>query len=223
MTVLLIGLLSLALVAAGGDGTLRVRTDVAGVSVLIDEQEAGETPATISPVSSGRHRVTLIKPGYQDHSEEIDVKDGATVRQFVVMKPIEVTLPPFPIRYRAIHQHRAGACVGQLTLEANGINYRGDDGQDVFNLPIRDVRSVARSSGAVPFGFGLATDLIVAAKMKAKVIPARIEAPGRSYGFWATDSASDVTDPDKLDDVAIQKTKELFEVLYRLWNTSLKK
>lgn len=222
MRTLLFVLLGTAL-AAGADGTLRVRSDVPGVKVLIDDQEAGETPATIERVAPGKHRLTLIKPGYEDHTEDIDVKDGATLRPFVVMKASSASLPAFPIQYRALHQHRSGACVGELTLEADGVKFRATDGQDNFTLPLKEIKSVARSAGGVPFGFGIIEDSIIASKMRAKILPARIEAPGRSYGFWATDTANKETDPDKLDEVARGKTKELFETMYQLWSSQPKK
>jgi hypothetical protein len=216
---MLIGLLSLSLEPASADGTLRVRTDVAGVSVLIDGQPVGQTPATIGPVSSGRHRVTLTKPGYQDHDEDIEVKDGAVVRVFVVMTPMEVTMPSFPIYYRAVHQHSPGGCAGQITVEAGVVNYRGDDGQDVFTFPIRDVRSVARSAGPV---LSISFNGTTYEKKWVGVIPIRIETAERSAGFWASDLEILNGDPATLVEATANKTKELFEVLYRIWSTSLK-
>lgn len=220
----MIALLLAALLAAPGaeNGSLRIRTDVAGVKVLIGDQEAGDTPATLD-VPAGRHRLTLVKPGFLEHVEEVDIKDGATSRLFIVMKPIDVPLPTFPIEYRVLHQHRSGACAGLLTLNADGVLYKADDGGDVFNLSLKEIKSVARSAGAVPFGIGLMTDLAIASRMKAKIIPARIEAPGRSYGFWARGADPAQTDPDLLDEDAARDTRQLFEVLYRMWTRSVSK
>ena len=221
---ILVGVLSLALLLAGGsDGTLRVKTDVAGVKVFVDDQEAGETPLTITPVAAGRHRVTLLKAGYQDHVEEVEVQAGATTRLFVVMKPSEISLPAFPVQYRALHQHSSGACIGQLTVTADAVDYRSDDGHDVFHLPIREMRSVARSMGSRPFGF-LEMNIIVALTLKYKVAvtACRIEVPGRGYGFWAVESDAKTLQEVKSNEAIAEKTKELFEVVYRLWTTSLK-
>jgi hypothetical protein len=203
----------------GTESTLRVKTDVAGVKVLLDDQEAGETPVTITPVAPGRHRVTLLKAGYQDHAEDVEVQPGATARLFVVMKRIEISLPSFPVRYRALHQHRYGACIGHLTLTADAADYRSDDGTDVFHLPMSDVRSVARSAGPMVLG-GLVEMAAQSKHFSVPVIPVRIEVPGRGYGFWAMDSQGKTTDPHQLDEAAAQKTKELFEIVYRLWQDS---
>lgn len=215
-------LLAAVLATSPANGSLRVRTDVSGVKVLIGDQEAGETPATLD-VPAGRHRLTLVKPGFLDHVEDVDIKDGATTRLFIVMKPVEVPLPAFPVEYRVLHQHRSGACAGILTLTADGISYKADDGGDVFMLPLKEIKSVARSPGSVPFGLGLVTDLAIASRMKAKIIPARIEAPGRSYGFWARGEDLTQRDPDLLDEAAARDTKQLFEILYRLWTRSVSK
>jgi hypothetical protein len=145
-----VGLLLLGfLVAGSSEGSLRVKTDVAEVKVILDGQEVGQTPVTVTPVPAGRHRVTLMKAGYEDHVEEVEVQPGATARMFVVMKRSALPLPPLPASYRALHQHRAGACLGNLTVTAEAVDYRSDDGKDVFHIPIRDIRSVARGMGSL--------------------------------------------------------------------------
>jgi PEGA domain-containing protein len=222
---ILIGLLSFGLLVGGGsDATLRVRTDVVGVTVLVDGQDAGETPITISPVAVGRHRITLLKAGYHDQVEDVDVQPGSTTRLFVVMKPAVVSLPSLPVEFRALHQHlRSGACIGQLTINADALDYRSDDGQDVFHLAISELRSVARSAGAIAnFGTGSAS-AILGANMRARVPPARVETAGRSYAFWAANAENKTTNPDELDEGAAEKTKQLFEIVYKLWSTSLKR
>jgi len=60
-----------------------------------------------------------------------------------------VPLLSLPVSYRALHQHRAGACLGNLTVTAEAVDYRSDDGKDVFHIPIRDIRSVARGMGSL--------------------------------------------------------------------------
>lgn len=222
---ILVGLLTFALLApAGNDGTLRVKTDVAAVKVFLDDQEVGETPLTVAPVAPGRHRLSLLKPGYQDHVQEVEVQAGATAKLFVVMKPTEISLPPFPVQYRVLHQHRSGACIGQLTVTAEAVDYRSDDEQDIFHIPIRDIRSVARSMGSRPMGF-LEMNIVVGLTLKYRiaVTACRIEAPGRGYGFWAVENEAKTAEEVKSTEVIAEKTKEMFEILYRLWNASLKK
>ena len=207
-----VGLLLLGfLVAGSSDGSLRVKTDVAEVQVLLDGQEAGQAPITVTPVPAGRHRVTLMKAGYEDHVEEVEVQPGVTARMFVVMKRSAVPLPPLPASYRALHQHRAGACLGNLTVIAEAVDYRSDDGKDVFHIPIRDIRSVARSMGSLPDALWT---------IPADFTGCRLEAPGRSYGFFAVEGEFKSANEVKLQDTA-KKTKELFEIVYRLWQDSV--
>ena len=207
-----VGLLLLGfLVAGSSDGSLRVKTDVAEVQVLLDGQEAGQAPITVTPVPAGRHRVTLMKAGYEDHVEEVEVQPGVTARMFVVMKRSAVPLPPLPASYRALHQHRAGACLGNLTVIAEAVDYRSDDGKDVFHIPIHDIRSVARSMGSLPDALWT---------IPADFTGCRLEAPGRSYGFFAVEGEFKSANEVKLQDTA-KKTKELFEIVYRLWQDSV--
>jgi hypothetical protein len=207
-----VGLLLLGfLVAGSSDGSLRVKTDVAEVQVLLDGQEAGQAPITVTPVPAGRHRVTLMKAGYEDHVEEVEVQPGVASRMFVVMKRSAVPLPPLPVSYRALHQHRYGACLGNLTVTVEAVDYRSDDGKDVFHIPIHDIRSVARSMGSLPDALWT---------IPADLTGCRLEAPGRSYGFFAVEGEFKSANEVKLQDTA-KKTKELFEIVYRLWQDSV--
>jgi hypothetical protein len=207
-----VGLLLLGfLVAGGSEGSLRVKTDVAEVQVLLDGQAVGQTPVTVTPVPAGQHRVTLIKAGYEDHIEEVEVQPGAAARMFVVMKRSAVPLPPLPVSYRALHQHRLGLCLGNLTVTAEAVDYRSDVGEDVFHIPIRDIRSVARSMGSAPN---------TSWRVSADLTGCRLETPGRSYGFFAVEGEFKSANEVEFQDTA-KKTKELFEIVYRLWQDSV--
>ena len=46
-----------------GEASLRVKTDVTQVQVLLDSKEMGETPLTLRSLEPGPHRVMLIKAG----------------------------------------------------------------------------------------------------------------------------------------------------------------
>jgi hypothetical protein len=206
------GLLLLAfLVGGSSEGSLRVKTDVPEVKVFLDEQEVGQTPVTVTPVPAGRHRLTLMKAGYEDHVEEVEVQPGATARMFVVMKRSALPLPPLPASYRTLHQHRTGLCLGNLAVTAEAVDYRSDDGKDVFHIPIRDIRSVARSMGSLPGGSW---------RVPAAFTGCRLETPGRSYGFFAVEGEPKSADEVRFEDTA-KKTKELFDIVYRLWQDGL--
>ena len=211
-------LLVLALLqAAPGAGVLRVKSDVTEVEVFLDGKSVGKTPLTVGAVAAGTHSVSLTKPGYEDHEEQVTVGAGATAKLFVVMKPLPGEPPKLPVQFYAIHQHRAGACSGILTVTADAVDYRYLDGHDVFHIPFAEMRSVVRSMGALPNA---------AWNVPHDYLGLRIEGPGRSYGFFAYEkdpklAGTPAESRVKFQDTAV-KTKELFELVYRLWSVTLK-
>jgi hypothetical protein len=191
---------------------LRVKTDTRDVQVWLDGESVGRTPLTLRTVGAGKHRLGLMKDGFEDHLQEIDVLPNQTNSVFVVMKPREMALPPLPTEFKVIHQHRLGNCTGVLTVSLDSLYYKSTDDSDTFHIPISTIKSVARSWGSVaglaPIGIAGPTDLMAF----------RIEAPGRSYGFLAFKDRVD--DPMK---VASEKTRELYDLVFRLWSATLKK
>ncbi len=191
---------------------LRVKTDTGDVQVWLDGENVGRTPLTLRTVGAGKHRLALMKDGFEDHSQEIDVLPNQSNSVFVVMKPREVTLPPLPAEFKVIHQHRFGKCTGVLTVSSDFLDFKAADDADTFHIPIATIKSVSRSWGSVaglaPIGIGGPTDLMAF----------RIETPGRSYGFLAFKDTVD--DPMK---VASEKTRELYDLVFKLWSATLKK
>jgi hypothetical protein len=219
LTRLLILIFALVLLAGGAasqptpgqtTGTLRVKTDTSAVQVLVDGKEVGQTPLTLRDLSSGKHTLTLLKNGYEDHLEEVEISPAQTNSIFVVMKPLNLKMPDLPVQFKVIHQHRLGTCVGVITVSAEALDYKAENDSDQFHIPIMSIKSVARSWGSVaglaPIGIGGPTDLLAF----------RIETSGRSYGFMAFKDT--VNDPMK---IASEKTKELYEIVYRLWSATL--
>jgi hypothetical protein len=193
-------------------GALRIKTDITGAQIYLDGQEKGATPTTLRGLPAGPHQLALVKDGYEAHEQAVTVTAGKTELVVVAMKPLVLPLPQLPAVFRAVHQHRAGSCVGRLTVTADTIEYASDDKDDVFRISIRTLKSVSRSFGPIP-GLG-PTGIGGPSSMMA----CRIEAPDRAYGFWAVEKGMD-------DDaqVVAAKTKELFQVVYRLWTDTLKK
>jgi len=193
-------------------GVLRVKTDATGVQVWLDGEDVGRTPLTLRAVANGKHRLALMKDGYEDHQQEIDVLPSQTNSIFVVMKPLKLNLPDLPVEFKAIHQHRTGTCVGTLTVSGEALDYKAVNDADQFHIPITSIKSVARSWGPVagltPMGIRGPTELMAF----------RIETSGRSYGFFAFKDTPD--DPVK---VASEKTRELYEIVFKLWSATLKK
>jgi hypothetical protein len=205
--------------AAADDGTLRVKTDVSEVEVFLDGNSVGKTPLTLTPVAVGPHRVGLTKPGYEDHEEQVQVQSGATAKMFVLMKALPTAPPKLPAQFNAIHQHSAGtSCTGILTVTAEAVDYRSHDGHDVFHIPIKEMNSLSRSMGAAWWtGKPLKTTLENAA--------CRLEVPGRSYGFFAYEEdpklAGTPAENRVKQNETSAKTKELYDLIYRLWSESL--
>jgi hypothetical protein len=196
---------------AGPTGSLRIKTDVPDVQVIIDDKEAGRTPLTLKSIPVGARRLTLLKPGYEDHAQQVEVADQKTTSVFVVMKPVTTPLPALPVEFKVMHQHRFGYCVGVLTVSAKALDYKAEKDEDKFQLPIQTLKSVSRSWGPVP---GMAPGGVNA---QTDMMAFRIEAPDRAYGFLAYQDH--IGEEMK---VMAQKTKELFDIVYRLWTDTLK-
>ncbi len=211
-------LIALALWPGQADqGTLRVKTDVGEVEVFLDGSSVGKAPLTLTSVAVGAHHLVLAKPGYVDHEEQVQIQDGATAKLFVIMKALPVEPPKLPAQFYVIHQHAAGACSGVLTITAEAIDYRSHDGREAFHIPIAEVRSLSRSMGTAWWTSSpLRTPLQYSA--------CRLEVPGRSYGFFAYEEdptlAGTPAENRVLQKDTSAKTKELFDLIYRLWTES---
>lgn len=197
-----------------GEAALRVKTDVSQVKVQLDGKEVGETPLTLRPVAPGPHTVSLSKTGYEHHAEEVRVEAGATAKMFVVMRRVATTLPPLPASFRVVHQHRLGACLGLLTVTADALDYKSDDGKDVFHISLREVQSVSRSLGPFPLLENVDTG-------PGELHPVRLELPGRSYGFLTyEDDPKKLPNQADINSVIVRPNRALFELVYRLWMES---
>ncbi len=192
-------------------GVLRIKTDVTDAQVVLDEQEVGRTPLTLRTVAAGKHRLLLIKEGFEDHAQEIDVNAAKPTSVFVVMKPSRLEMPELPRTFNVIHQHRFGSCQGKLTVTAEALDYQAENDSDKFHIPISGLTSVSRSWGptAGTFAFGI--------RAPTDAMAFRITTSGRSYGFLAFQDSPE----DKME-IASVKTKELHSIVYRLWSLTLK-
>ena len=114
------------------------------------------------------------------------------------------------------HRDVAGACSGILTVTAEAVDYRSHDGHDVFHIPSAEMHSVSRSRSAPQRGLEHAAPV--------SGLPHR--GPGHSYGFFAYEEDPKLAGTPAGNRVRFQdttvKTKELFELVYRLWSQTLK-
>ncbi|HEX8424136.1 MAG TPA: PEGA domain-containing protein [Pyrinomonadaceae bacterium] len=190
--------------------TLRVKTDASDVEVWLDGESVGRTPLTLREIAAGKHRITLLKDGYEDHLQEVEVLPGQPNSVFVVMKLRNVKLPDLPVEFNVVHEHQLKSCRGTLTVTAEALNYKAENDADEFHIPVATIKSVIRTSGGTrgmaPSFSALSTDNMVI----------RIETPGRGYSFWAFKERR--KEPGK---VANEKTTELYEIVFRLFTAAL--
>ena len=229
--------LPVAAIAQSASGTLRIKTDVPQVQAFLDGTDVGLTPLTLTGVASGKHSITLSKPGWIDHIDSVAVEQGKIVSVFVIMKKLDTPMPAVPVTFRGIHAHAVGQCVGSLIVQKDSILFRADDGQDVFTIPIRTIRMVARGSGvnwwALSAQVAMKATLRAAAAMPIEdpsagaspLIPLRVETPDRNYSFLAFESGDNTTAIPKTDMLAATvavHNQTFFEVVYRLYLDDLK-
>lgn len=191
-------------------GKLRVKTDTAEVEVFLDGKSAGRTPLMLKDLTSGKHRIALLKDGYEDHLQEVDVSLDKTNVMFVVMKPRSVKLPDLPVEFRVTDQGRRSKNVGTLTVSAEDIYYKADDNSKEFRVAVSTIKSVVRALSAVINT--TPTPTFKSPNSKDEVMSIRVEVPGHTYTFIAFEG----TRKDPFE-VADQKTRELYDVLYKLW------
>ncbi|HZQ90459.1 MAG TPA: PEGA domain-containing protein [Terriglobales bacterium] len=214
---LLLPLLPRVSALADDTGSIRIKADAGEAEVFLDGKGVGKSPLTLTGVTPGAHQVTLTRPGYEDHEQQVQVAPGATAKVFVMMKALRAELPKFPVQYYALHQHAAGACNGILTVTAEALDYKSSDGKDVFHIPIDDIKSLSRSMGTA---WWTSSPL----STPGEYAGCRLEIPGRSLGFFAYEQdpgapAGPIENRAKFRQA--EKTKELFELVYRLWMDSL--
>lgn len=212
------GLLMTCGAAAQSQSTaaLRVKTDIADVEVWLNGESKGRTPLTLRDLTTGKHRITLLKDGYEDHLQEVEVASGKPNSIFVVMKPRNVKLPDLPVTFKVAHWHRifrwhnTDSCRGTLTVSADALDYKAENDSDQFHIPIAKINSVARSVGPD------VSDMAGPVVRPTDNMAFRIETSGRAYTFMAfKDTRKDAPE------IRGEVTRELYEVVFRLWSATL--
>lgn len=189
--------------------SLRVKTDTADVEVWLDGESVGRTPLTLKNLSAGKHHVALLKDGYEDQLQDVEVAPGKSNSIFVVMKPRSVKLPDLPVEFRIVDAGRRSKYVGTLTVSAEAIDYKADNGDHQFHIPASSIKSVVRAFSPVVGGLSV---YFKSPNSKDEVMAIRIEASGGTYNFIAFQGTR--KDPFEL---ANEKTRELYDIIYRLW------
>lgn len=202
--VLLVG--QLALAQSQGTAGLRVKTDATDVEVWLDGEPVGHTPLTLRELSTGKHQLTLLKDGYEDYLEDVEVAPGKINSVFVVMKPRSVKLPDLPVEFKIVDVGLSRKYEGTLTVSAEALDYKSDNGEHQFHVQVADIKSVVRAM-APSIGMGY-----LRSPNSKELMAIRLEAAGHRYTFIAFKE----TRKDKFE-VANEKTRELYDIIYRLW------
>jgi hypothetical protein len=190
---------------------LRVKTDTADVEVWLDGESVGRTPLTLRDLNPGKHRIALLKGGYEDYLQDVEVSPGPPNSIFVVMKPRNVKLPDLPVEFMVVDEGRRNEYVGKLTVSAEALDYKSENGAHQFHVPTATIKSVVRALSPVVGGM-----VRFKSPNSKEVMAIRIEASGHTYTFIAFKE----TRKDSFE-VANEKTRELFDVIYRLWFATL--
>ncbi|HZG53753.1 MAG TPA: PEGA domain-containing protein [Pyrinomonadaceae bacterium] len=190
---------------------LRVKTDTVDVEVWLDGEPVGRTPLTLKNLPTGKRRIALLKDGYEDHLQEVEVSPGRSNSVFVVMKPWSVKLPALPVEFRVVDEGRRSKWVGTLIVSAEALDYKSDNGAHRFSIPITTIKSVVRALSPVVGGMPQ-----FKSPNSKEVMAIRITAAGGSYNFIAF--KENRKDPFE---VANETTRELYDVVYRLWFATL--
>lgn len=192
--------------------TLRVKTDTADVEVWLDGESVGRTPLTLRNLTAGKRRISLLKDGYEDHLQDVEVSPGQTNSVFVVMKPRSVKLPDLPVEFKVVDAGRRRKYVGTLKVSAEALDYQAESGAKQFHIPVATIKSVVRALSSVKGGM----PQFKSPNSKDEVMAIRIVTPSHSYIFIAFEE----TRKDSFE-VANKKTRELYDVIYRLWFATL--
>ena len=67
-------------------GSLLINTDPPGANIFIDEKSVGVSPYDGRNLSPGTHRVRVIKEGYDNWEQYIDVEAGRRVKVFAMLR-----------------------------------------------------------------------------------------------------------------------------------------
>ncbi len=213
---LLVLLLSAPLLA---DTTVRIKSDAPSVEVLLDGASMGKTPLTLT-VTPGNHELKFMKEGFEGLTRPLEVKDVSPAKLFVVMTATPKPLPALPLTLHALHQHRAGACSGVLTVAADKLSFKSEDDTDVFEVPLASIRSLTRGMGAgVNITWGIT----------GEYSGVRLDTSDRNFGLFAfamDEKLAAMTPKERTSTLTFQMmekpTGELFRLLRRLWLPLLK-
>lgn len=102
------------------DGTLELRSDPAGATILVNGQFRGQTPASLALVGEREHQLTLSKAGHENAARGVRVEGGKTARLTLAL-PLEfgtvfLTTNP-PGATLSVNGQPSGSATQRLSLQ----------------------------------------------------------------------------------------------------------
>ena len=69
-------------------GSLEIKSEPDGATVVINGQEKGTTPLTLKDINTGTYRITLKKDGYKENKKDTEVKFNKTTTENITLEKI---------------------------------------------------------------------------------------------------------------------------------------
>jgi hypothetical protein len=74
-------------------GSLEITTSPSGARILLDSADQGNSPVTLTNITSGNHMLTVIKEGYVTTEQPVRIITGQTTPVAVLLDPVSSTIP----------------------------------------------------------------------------------------------------------------------------------
>ena len=117
-------------------GRLIVRSTPAGARVLVDDRDAGRTPATVRDLAVGAHRVRLQRDGFNTEERRVVVSRARpAVNMAVTLARAKAAAPAPPVRTQTAPPAATG--IGSLSVESRPAGARVFlDGKPIGSTPL---------------------------------------------------------------------------------------
>ena len=103
-------------------GTIVLESNPSGAVITIDGRQYGQTPKTLTEFPAGTYTVYFTKEGYQNLSQNLDLKDGGRETLSVTMSKTSVAQQPVPTG-GAVAGAGGGGAAGNKTFTVNGVTF----------------------------------------------------------------------------------------------------
>lgn len=129
------------------DSKISINTEPANVSVLVNQNYAGETPLTLDLLPDMEHQIELFKAGFKSRSERIAVERNSEKNLNYELEPdlVQISLSLYPQNSTLkINGNSISKTSGQLSLPAIKhqveVSAPGYESQQIEFLPVRGTR-----------------------------------------------------------------------------------